>query len=303
MKRAIAASAILGVGALSIAIGATQVPAAGQPSRGGAPPPKVVELEKVKDTLYLLKGGGGNTAVFITDIGVVLVDTKLAGWGQPLMDKIKTITPKPVTTIINTHTHGDHNGSNRVLRHGGRNRRPRKHPREHGQDGGVQGEQGELPPEADVQGQDVARRRQGQDRAVLFRRGHTNGDAWVVFPALRVMHAGDMFAGKQVPTIDGNNGGSGLAYPDTLANAARSVKNIDAIITGHSTMMTMADLDEYARFNRDFRELVIDGFNHGLSVSEVIGRWKLPVQYKGYAAPNPDRVKTNVEQMFGELAD
>ena len=53
-----------------------------------------------------------NTAVFITDLGVVIVDTKLAGWGQPLLDKIKTITSRPIATIINTHAHGDHTGSN-----------------------------------------------------------------------------------------------------------------------------------------------------------------------------------------------
>ena len=55
---------------------------------------------------------GGNTGVFITDTGVVVVDTKLAGWGQVLLDRIRTVTDKPITTIINTHTHGDHTGSN-----------------------------------------------------------------------------------------------------------------------------------------------------------------------------------------------
>ncbi len=42
-------------------------------------------VEKVKPNLYVLRGGGGNTAAFITDAGVVLVDTKLPGWGQPLI--------------------------------------------------------------------------------------------------------------------------------------------------------------------------------------------------------------------------
>ena len=38
----------------------------------------------------------------------------------------------------------------------------------------------------------------GKDQIDLFYFGpaHTNGDAWVVFKALRVMHAGDAFAGK-----------------------------------------------------------------------------------------------------------
>jgi len=42
---------------------------------------------------------------------VVVVDTKLPGWGQVILDRIKTVPPKPVT-IINTHTHSDHTGSN-----------------------------------------------------------------------------------------------------------------------------------------------------------------------------------------------
>ena len=44
--------------------------------------------------------------------GVVVVDTKNPGWGQPILDKIKELTDKPVTTIINTHTHGDHVSGN-----------------------------------------------------------------------------------------------------------------------------------------------------------------------------------------------
>ena len=60
----------------------------------------------------MLTGGGGNTAVFVTATGVVVVDTKLPGWGQPILDKIKKLTDKPVTTIINTHTHGDHVSGN-----------------------------------------------------------------------------------------------------------------------------------------------------------------------------------------------
>ena len=57
-------------------------------------------------------GGGGNTAAYVTATGVVLVDTKLANWGQPILDKVKSVTDQPVTHIINTHTHGDYVGSN-----------------------------------------------------------------------------------------------------------------------------------------------------------------------------------------------
>ena len=71
-----------------------------------------ITVEKVKDNLFVLRGGGGNTAVFVTAKGVTLVDTKNPGWGQPLLDKVKTLTDKPVTTVINTHVHYDHVSGN-----------------------------------------------------------------------------------------------------------------------------------------------------------------------------------------------
>src|SRR4029450_7144701 len=81
--------------------------------QGGAPPaPMVVEVDKLKDNLFVLRGGGGNTAVFVQANGVTVVDTKNPGWGQPILRKRKELTPKPVTTIINTHTHGDHVSGN-----------------------------------------------------------------------------------------------------------------------------------------------------------------------------------------------
>jgi hypothetical protein len=40
----------------------------------------------VKDNLYMITFGGGNTAAFITEAGVVIVDTKLADWGQAILD-------------------------------------------------------------------------------------------------------------------------------------------------------------------------------------------------------------------------
>lgn len=56
----------------------------------------------------------GNTAVFASSKGLTLVDTKSPGWGQPLLDKIKTLSDKPITTVI-THTHYSHVSGNVAL--------------------------------------------------------------------------------------------------------------------------------------------------------------------------------------------
>ena len=75
MKRWIVLGALFAAGALSMSVAALQ-----QAPAGGAPAPRVVEVDKLKDNLYMMRGGGGNSAVFITASGVVVVDTKNPGW-------------------------------------------------------------------------------------------------------------------------------------------------------------------------------------------------------------------------------
>ena len=66
------------------------------------------------------------------------------------------------------------------------------------------------------------------------------------------MHAGDAFARKGQPLIDVNNGGSGIAYGETIGKAASGIKNVDTVITGHSTVMKWQDFADYGEFNRLF---------------------------------------------------
>ena len=104
MRRWFVLAVLVVVSGLSLAVKAFQ-----PPQQQG---PMVVEVEKVKDNLFILKGGGGNTAVYVGANGVSVVDAKNPGWGKPILDKIKELTAKPVTLLINTHTHGDHVSGN-----------------------------------------------------------------------------------------------------------------------------------------------------------------------------------------------
>ena len=313
MKRAIVLGVLLTVGTASVGVAGYWQP---QAAGGQEQAQRVIQVEQIKDNLYVLRGGGGNTAVLVASDGVVVVDSKNPGWGQPLLDKIKELTGKPVTTIINTHTHYDHVSGNvefpanvEVVTHEntGSNMQ-RMAP--------VTGIAPDQQPAGNIftanNGRGLPKRTfkdrmslgRGADRIDLyyFGRGHTNGDAWVVFPSHRVMHAGDIFAAKGLPLLDANNGGSGVALPDTLQKAADTVKNdVDTIITGHSTLMSMNDLREWADFNRDFLAFVRDAKRAGRSVDDVVSSWKLPAKYAAYAAPAPVRLRSNVEVMFNEL--
>ena len=305
MRRGLALGVLLTLGALSFVVSANQ--------QGGAQQPKVVQVEKLKDNLFVLKGGGGNTAVFVRATDVVVVDAKLPGWGQPLLDKIKELTTKPVSTIINTHTHFDHVSGNvefpatvevvtqentkanmmKMAPVTGLNQQP--------QPNIFTVNNGRGLPKKTFK--DKMTLGSGNDRIDLyyFGRGHTNGDAWVLFPSLRILHAGDMFPGKNMPIMDANNGGSGVAYTDTLSKAAKTVTAVDTIITGHSTQMTLADLKEYAEFMRDFRDSVQEAKKAGKLAEKVANGWQVPAKYQGYGKPNPVQLKTWVQVTMDEL--
>jgi glyoxylase-like metal-dependent hydrolase (beta-lactamase superfamily II) len=274
-----------------------------QPAAQG---PRVVEVEKLKDTLFVLKGGGGNTAVFIGSKGVVVVDTKNPGWGQPILDKIKELTPKPITTIINTHTHGDHVSGNvefpatvDVVAH---ENAAASMKRMKGASGNIfENNQGRGLPKRTYT--DKLTLMSGADQVDLyyFGRGHTDGDTWVVFPSLRVVHAGDIFAGKNLPLLDTNNGGTGVEIGDTLGKAHSGIRNVDTIITGHSGQMTMADLKEYSDFNKEFLAFVQSGKKAGQTAAQIVAAYKIPAKYAGYAEPQAQRLQANVESIYNAI--
>src|SRR5438128_773752 len=215
MKRVTLLIALLAIGALSAAIAAIQAPG-GQRGPHGT---NVAQIEKVKDNLYMITGGGGNTAAFITDRGVVVVDTKLAGWGQPILDKIKTVSNKPVVMIINTHSHPDHVGSNEAFPATADIVAQENTKANMVKLDAFKGDKAKFLPKKTFK--DKMTLNKGKDEIDLFYfgRGHTGGDAWVLFPAIRVLHAGDMFAGKTAPLVDVMSGGSAVEYGKTLAKA------------------------------------------------------------------------------------
>ena len=256
--------------------------------------PKVIEVEKVKDNLFVLRGGGGNTAVFVTANGVTVVDAKNPGWGAPILAKIKELTPKPVTMLINTHTHGDHVSGNvefpasvEVVAQVNTKANMEKMPifKEHNNAG-----------MAKRTFTDKLTIGKGADQIDLyyFGPGHTNGDAFVVFPAHRIMHSGDIFAGKAVPLIDSNNGGSMLRISETLMKAHDGIKNVDTIINGHTpAQTTWADLKEFSDFNKELADWMRAGLKAGKAPEALAAEWKLPEKYKGYSA--------NVSALMGGL--
>jgi glyoxylase-like metal-dependent hydrolase (beta-lactamase superfamily II) len=215
------------------------------------------------------------------------------------MDKVKTVTDKPVTHIINTHTHGDHVGSNEyfpasveIVAHAN-----------------VSKSMATMPAFADGTKKHAFPDRTYTDRMTVlggndaidlyhFGPAHTNGDTFIVFRNLRVMHAGDVFAAKGTPLLDTNNGGTGVAYPDTVGKLIAGVKNVDTVIPGHSTVMQWSDLVEFGEFTRAFLTAVQTAKKAGKTADQAAAELTLPDKFKAYTMA---RAKDNVASIYKML--
>jgi glyoxylase-like metal-dependent hydrolase (beta-lactamase superfamily II) len=260
MKRTWVLSAIVVCG-LAVAVGAAQRDAGagqgagrgggGRGGGGGGAIPPTGAIQHIRDNLYKVPGAGGNTTVFIRQDGVVLVDTKLANNGEAILKQVQTVTDKPVTMIINTHQHPDHNGSNdyfknqkpnyiQVVAHENVKKAMSAAPRP-------------IPATIpDLTFNSSMRLGSGKDRIDLyyFGAGHTNGDAFVVFPSVRAMCIGDLMAWNMAPLIDPAAGGSVIELGKTLSKAQATIKNVDLVIEGHGNVNTWKGMVAYGDFMR-----------------------------------------------------
>ena len=310
MTRRVRQGAAAGVAALALAIGGSG--AAAQEEE------RVVRIDtlNVRDTLYHLSGGGANALALIDEIngGVVLIDAKNPGWAPAVMEAVYGVTDLPVTTIVATHPHADSAGS-----------------------------LGEYPDLVEVVTHERAAAAlrgtvadtvtvttfgdrhallEDLDRIELYHFGpaHTGGDTIVVFPEKGVAFLGDLFPSKATPVIDRENGGSGVAFPETLARAVASIDGVQRVITGRAPFpstyagrgrreqgarrpwtgwMTWDDVAEYADFNRDFLAAVEAAYRAGTSVDEAAATLELPERYRDYGM---EHARANVEAIYAELA-
>jgi cyclase len=240
----------------------------GQQKKPAAP----MRVEKVKENLYLLRGpfnpcapngcsGGygddgllheaGDVAVRVTPEGLILVDDKYQENVAEILDKVKSVTSQPVKYLLNTHHHTDHAGGDEtfikmteIIAH----RNVRENFLRNNQPGAprvVFNDQASV----FLGGVEV--------RAYYFGRGHTNGDAVIYFPDLKVVHTGDLIT-EGMPVMDYRNGASAVEWVKVLDKLLEL--DFDVVIPGHGKLLTKenvrTDRQKLATMNQRMTELV-----------------------------------------------
>jgi cyclase len=243
----------------------------GQQKKPAAP----MRIEKVKENLYVLRGPfnpcapngcsgaygddgllheAGDVAVRVTPEGLILVDDKYQENVAEILDKVKSVTSQPVKYLLNTHHHTDHAGGDEtfikmteIIAH----RNVRENFLRNNQPGAprvVFNDQASV----FLGGVEV--------RAYYFGRGHTNGDAVIYFPDLKVVHTGDLIT-EGMPVMDYRNGASAVEWVKVLDKLLEL--DFDIVIPGHGKLLTKenvrTDRQKLVTMNQRMTELARRG--------------------------------------------
>lgn len=217
--------------------------------------PSKLDVVKLKDDLFVIHNEyvPGNTTVMVTNEGVIMVDDKFEIDHENILAELKKITNQPVKYVINTHHHGDHSGDNAKLQAMGAQVVTSWQARQNMVDG-------KQPGLSNITIDNRASLYLGGKRVDLFYfgRGHTNGDIVALFPAQRVLAAGDLFTiGDSTPQlVDYAGGGSAKQWPQTIGGVLSL--DFDQVVPGHGPVGTKADMRKFQETSTRLRTRVHD---------------------------------------------
>jgi cyclase len=235
--------------------------------------PTPFTVHQLKPNVYWVEGGGGNSGVIVGDKGVIVVDAKTsAAGGKELLEDIAKITPKPVTTVILTHSDGDHvNGlasfpaGVKVIAHEGN-----KKEQEKALSAGGRG----APPADHLPSQVVSKNRENLKlegvKVELYHwaPAHTSGDLVVYLPSEKIVFTGDIIATQLPdPLIHLEKNGSSEGWIATTKGIVGL--KADQFVPGHGDVQTKSAVEKRLTDAEAKRAKIKDLVAQGKSLDEI----------------------------------
>jgi glyoxylase-like metal-dependent hydrolase (beta-lactamase superfamily II) len=233
---------------------------------------------QLSDTVYMLKGAGGNVGISAGDDGLYIIDDQVKPVTAQLLDAIKEISDAPIRFVINTHYHYDHTGGNETL--GGQgtviiahdNIRSRMNSEQVNIFLGSTTAAYPAPALPVLTFNDqISLHLNGESATAYYvANGHTDGDSIIHFPVSNVIHMGDMHFNGLYPFIDLDAGGS-IQGMIAAAELGLSLANESThIIPGHGPLATVEDLENYRAFLAKATANVQQLIDQGLDLQQAI---------------------------------
>lgn len=241
-----------------------------------------MDVEKLSDDLWVIRGIGGNTTVLRTSEGAVIVDSMtFVMQGKLIREKVRELTGTEPIMIINTHYHLDHTHGNpgfdpdtRVIS----TQRTLSHLTVLDADF-WQGDASRLMPKETFS--DSLELLVGGKSLKLIHagRGHTDGDLVVLIKDENTMVMGDLFFNNYYPNIDLEAGGSVQEWSNTLDNVLKY--NFKQVIPGHGATSDRLGIRSYQRFIGQLAQIGINAAADESSLEETLKTDRLSAD-KGY---------------------
>ena len=264
-------------------------------------PAQPLNIARVKGDLYMISGEGGNVAVYVTPEGVILVDDMFYRNSDDIRAKVASVTDRPIKYVLNTHQHDDHAGGNANLlaianvvaqQNVRANLEHIKQPYYEDTPGTPIGL-----PNITFADELVVHLGGKEVRAKYFGRGHTNGDAVIYFPELKVVHTGDLFLGRTPAAaaaaaakppganiyVDYAQGGSFLDWTHTLDGVL--TLDFDTVIPGHGPVSTRADVGKFRADVEAMRTRIADLVHGGATKQQVLTVFEMDYGWRSTGCP------------------
>ena len=300
----------IGAGVIAFAVLGAAAPVAQAPSGAAPDNPSFgpLTVNPLKGNVYWTHGGTGgnncNAGFIVGDRGVIVIDAKLnADSARQMLDAIATITAKPVTHVILTHSDGDHvNGlaafpaGIAIIAHEGTKSELER--------AAAAGGRGAPPPAATptqvVRGGGESLAIDGVKlRLVHVAPAHTSGDLAVFLPDQRILFTGDLMATtRPEPLVHPEKGGTSDGFVQSYR--AMIALGAETIVTGHGVLVTNADLQKRMTETEARRDRVRTLVAQGRSLEEVRQALGEPVTVAGPGGRGA--VASLTEIIYRELA-
>ena len=250
-----------------------------------------IMVTPVGDSLYMIKGEGGNIAFLTGDDGILMIDDQFAELNERIIAAINKIDQQSIEFLLNTHWHGDHTGGNELIHQRGAhiiahaNVRNRLSTKQVGKSSGRVSEarpKEALPVLTYDNGVTFHINAETID-IVHFGPGHTDGDSVVFFKEANVVHTGDQMFSGRFPFIDLDSGGNVDGYISTIETILTRIDKQTKVIPGHGPLSTKDNVVEFLEMLKYSRDMVMGAIGEEKSKKEI-AELRFPEKYSDWGS-------------------
>jgi len=271
---------------------------------------KTVEVFPNVFTIVYGEGINSNTTFIITKDGVIVVDTRTTPKeAKKVLAEIRKHTQLPLLYTINTHYHGDHTFGNQVFS-GSKSIIAHENVRR-----ALKGASGKdhleffktlkIPglEEVKITLPNMVFEKRMEVYAgeyhlqLIHRRGHTNGDLFIVLPTLKAVITGDLVFNRQFPYM-------GDGYVSEWIEALDYIENLDIemVIPGHGDIGGKPIIIAMKHYLLNLRGMVRQQIEDGASLKQTQEALRPILQEKYKTWKKPQWIDSNIERAYMEIS-